>query len=156
MNWEAIGAVSEVLGAATVVISVLYLALQVKQSNRQSASAAGTAVLAEMNRLQEFVFSDPGGATLLLKLKVGGELSPEEEIKAHVIADHVLNTWYSGQQSFLNGIMTSELFADIKDDARRFTESYPSLREPMLEILSHFKGASKLEIYQHLYTSDHV
>ena len=109
-----------------------------------------------MNRLQEFVFSDPSGATLLLKLKLGGELTPEEEIKAHVIADHALNTWYSGQQSFLNGILTSELFADIKDDARRFTETYPFLRERMLEILSHYDGASKLEIYEHLYASDYV
>ena len=93
---------------------------------------------------------------MLLKLKLGGELTPEEEIKAHVIADHALNTWYSGQQSFLNGILTSELFADIKDDAKRFTETYPFLRKRMLEILSHYEGASKLEIYQHLYASDYA
>ena len=143
MNWDAIGALGDVLGAATVVISVLYLALQIKQSNRQSASTTGTEVLAEMNRIQEFVFSDPGGAVLLLKLKEGGELSPEEEIKAHVIADRTLNAWYSGQQSFLNGIMTPQLFADIKDDAKRFTQAYPYLREPMIEILSHHEGASQ-------------
>jgi len=154
MNWDAIGAVSELVGGITVVVSVLYLALQVKQSNRQSASASGTEVLTEMSRLQEFVFSDPGGATLLLKLKSGDELSPEENIKAHVIADRALNTWYSGQQSFLNGIMTRELFADIRDDAERFTLAYPFLREPMMEILSQIGGASELEIFQHIYETD--
>lgn len=151
MNWDAIGAISELVGAATVVISVLYLALQVRQTNRQSATDSGTDVLAEMNRLQEFVLSDPGGATLLLKLKNGDDLSPEEQTKAHVIADRALNTWYSGQQSFLNGVMRSELFADIKDDAKRFTDTYPFLRQPMREILSHYESASKLEVFKHLY-----
>ena len=70
MNWDAIGALSEIAGTATVVISVLYLAVQVRQSNRQSASNSGTEVLGEMNRLQEFVFSDPEGANLLIKRKV--------------------------------------------------------------------------------------
>jgi len=91
---------------------------------------------------------------LLLKLKSGDELSPEENIKAHVIADRALNTWYSGQQSFLNGIMTRELFADIRDDAERVTLAYPFLREPMMEILSPIGGASELEIFQHIYETD--
>ena len=154
MNWDAIGAVSELLGTVTVVISVLYLAAQVKQSNKQSATNSGTDVLGEMNKLQEFVFSDPNGATLLVKLRTSEELSPEEEVKAHVIADRALNTWYSGQQSYLNGIMTVELFADIKDDAKRFIQTYPSLRGPMIEILGHYEGARKLEIFQHLFESD--
>ena len=67
MDWEPVGALSELIGSVTVVVSVLYLAAQVKQSNRQSASESGTEVLTEMNRLQEFVFSDPGGAKLLSK-----------------------------------------------------------------------------------------
>lgn len=151
MNWEAVGAIGELLGATTVVVSILYLAVQVRQSNRQSASESGTDVLAEMNRLMEFVFSDPEGATLLLKLKTGEELTPTEAVKAHVIADRALNTWYCGQQSFLNGVMTPDLFTDIKDDARRFTSTYPFLREPMKEILSHVDGARGLEVFRHIY-----
>ncbi len=151
MDIMELGAIGELVGGVAVIASLIYVGLQVRQTNRQSASDSGTDVLAEMNRLQEFVFSDPAGATLLLKLKNGDDLSPEEQIKAHVIADRALNTWYSGQQSFLNGVMTPELFADIKDDAKRFTDTYPSLRLPMKEILIHFEGASKLEVFQHVY-----
>ena len=151
MGIMELGAIGELVGGVAVVASLIYVGLQVRQTNRQSASDSGTDVLAEMNRLQEFVFSDPSGATLLLKLQNGDELSPEERIKAHVIADRALNTWYSGQQSFLNSVMTPELFADLKDDAKRFTDTYPSLRQPMREILSHYEGASKLEVFQHVY-----
>ena len=33
MNWEAIGAIAEMLGAVTVIASIFYLALQVKHAN---------------------------------------------------------------------------------------------------------------------------
>ena len=33
MNWEAVGAIAEALGAAGVVVSLIYLASQVRQSN---------------------------------------------------------------------------------------------------------------------------
>ena len=31
MNWEAIGALAEVIGASVVVVSIVYLAIQVRQ-----------------------------------------------------------------------------------------------------------------------------
>ena len=37
MNWEAIGAISETIGAAGVIASMLYLAVQVRASTRASA-----------------------------------------------------------------------------------------------------------------------
>lgn len=45
MNWEAIGAIGEVVGAAAVFISLLYLALQIRNSRRsdQIVAAAGAA-----------------------------------------------------------------------------------------------------------------
>ncbi len=44
-NWEAIGAVGEVVGGAAVFISLLYLAVQIRSSRRsdQVAAAAGAA-----------------------------------------------------------------------------------------------------------------
>lgn len=40
MNWDAIGAVSELVGAAGVIASLLYLAIQVRASTRASAVEA--------------------------------------------------------------------------------------------------------------------
>ncbi len=34
MNWEAIGAIGEMLGAAGVVLTLGYLAFQIRQNNR--------------------------------------------------------------------------------------------------------------------------
>ena len=40
MNWDAIGAVGEILGAIAVVISLVYLAFQIRDQNQQSRLAA--------------------------------------------------------------------------------------------------------------------
>lgn len=38
MNWEAIGAISEIVGALAVVVTLAYLAVQIRQSNKFSLS----------------------------------------------------------------------------------------------------------------------
>lgn len=43
MNWEAIGAISEMVGAIAVVITLAYLALQIRQSTRATKAAAVSA-----------------------------------------------------------------------------------------------------------------
>lgn len=40
VNWDAIGAVGEILGAAAVVVSLAYLAMQIRTQNRESRLAA--------------------------------------------------------------------------------------------------------------------
>ncbi len=37
MNWEAIGAIGELIGAAAVVVTLIYLAVQIRQNTRQLA-----------------------------------------------------------------------------------------------------------------------
>lgn len=51
MNWEAISAISEVLGAATVVASVIYLGLQVRQSTKLGRASAQREVNAAFNTI---------------------------------------------------------------------------------------------------------
>jgi hypothetical protein len=39
MNWDAIGAIAEVVGAAAVIITLAYLAIQIRQNTQMNASA---------------------------------------------------------------------------------------------------------------------
>jgi hypothetical protein len=42
MNWEAVGAIGEIIGAIAVILTLLYLARQIKDSARAARSAAVT------------------------------------------------------------------------------------------------------------------
>lgn len=58
MNWEAIGAVGELVGALAVVASLVYLALQIRHSARlaqvQIDQAEAAALQAQMDRVMEY------------------------------------------------------------------------------------------------------
>ena len=78
MNWEAIGATAEILGVATVIASIFYLALQVKHgisvaqgSARQAVSQLNIDALAAS--LDSQVVSNA-----CRKSTVGDALTPEE------------------------------------------------------------------------------
>ena len=49
MNWEAIGAVGEIMGALGVILSLVYLASQIRAQNRESRMAAATEWTNEWN-----------------------------------------------------------------------------------------------------------
>ena len=45
MNWDAIGAIGELVGALVVLITLIYLAMQVRESNKLARSSSLLAVL---------------------------------------------------------------------------------------------------------------
>ncbi len=49
MNWDAIGAIAELLGAAGVVASMIYLAVQIKQSTRTERARAFQDIFSSFN-----------------------------------------------------------------------------------------------------------
>ena len=57
MNWQTVGAVSELVGAIAVVISLLYLARQIRDSSRierlNARYAVSQALLSAFNRIDE-------------------------------------------------------------------------------------------------------
>lgn len=46
MNWEAIGAVGEIIGAMAVVLSLIYLAIQVRQNSNMARAESRLRVVA--------------------------------------------------------------------------------------------------------------
>jgi hypothetical protein len=59
VNWNAIGAVAELLGAVGVVASLLYVAAQVRQSARESRVAAGESAVRSFRELLIPINSNP-------------------------------------------------------------------------------------------------
>ena len=65
MNWDAIGAIGEIIGAAAVVVSLIYLAIQFRtNTNALRASASWDAELVFVQR-NEKIARDPAASELL-------------------------------------------------------------------------------------------
>ena len=59
MNWEAAGVIAEIVGALAVVISLIYLATQIRQSTNQSQAASRDAVSKSISDVMMRLAADP-------------------------------------------------------------------------------------------------
>ncbi|MEQ8693995.1 MAG: hypothetical protein RIC85_01540 [Gammaproteobacteria bacterium] len=66
MNWEAIGVIAEVVGAIAVVITLLYLALEVKRNRSATESSSVDALAEGFNALNSLLADSPELAEIWL------------------------------------------------------------------------------------------
>jgi hypothetical protein len=58
INWDAFGALAEALGAVAVIMSVLYLAVQIRSQTQEARLAATRELSAELRRMLETIALD--------------------------------------------------------------------------------------------------
>ncbi len=73
MNWEALGAVGEIVGAVAVIITIGYLAVQIRQNTISVRSASNQQILQGIAELNQFLGSAPEVTDLFWR----GTLDPE-------------------------------------------------------------------------------
>jgi hypothetical protein len=82
MNWDALGAVAELVGAVGVIASLLYVATQVHSSNRASAVQAKLESTRLLNDFMDLLLQNPELNHLLLRGRKNlDSLSPEEYLQ---------------------------------------------------------------------------
>ncbi len=59
MNWDALGAISETLGAAVVVASVWYLAIQIRKQTEEASMTATRELARDFNEIGADLTRDP-------------------------------------------------------------------------------------------------
>jgi heme/copper-type cytochrome/quinol oxidase subunit 1 len=67
MNWEMISAVGQMLGAVGVIISIIYLAAQIRNQNKESKRAAMNVLTTHWSDLNRTLVENPETAALWLR-----------------------------------------------------------------------------------------
>ena len=85
MNWDAIGALGEIIGALAVVITLIYLSAQIRQAS-ESAKSSNVANF----RLSNFAFvaeliRDKDLLDLYTRAQSGAEITREEKIRFDLV-----------------------------------------------------------------------
>lgn len=127
MNWDAISAIGESIGAIAVVISLIYLAVQIRQNTRQIKSNIAATELSAFerniqsgNRMREFFLLNP----TLLELygrgcKSYGELSGLEKLKFGMMVRNLFSEVqgaYVRQQSVYHDPSGNDSLAKLVDE----------------------------------------
>ena len=111
INWEAIGAIGEVIGAIAVVVSIVYLALQIRQSGRVARFTAHQTLSESLSSIMEPFYADPELKRIWqLAEEDPAQMTPEQREQFGIVL-------YSIFGNFYNAYLLSEIDQSL---SRRF------------------------------------
>jgi hypothetical protein len=114
LNWEAIGAIGEIVGAAAVVATLAYLAIQTRQSNKIARSNTILELQAENRAHRNSLAQDSELSEIVMKAIGGQELSELELFRYRARSDSSLSYFESIFLQAESGIIEKEDFARFK------------------------------------------
>ena len=116
MNWDAIGAIGEIIGAAAVVISLLYLAAQIRSQNKQAKLAA----LHDMsNRFREVttLFAGDDISDIFVRANNDFEsITDAEAVRLIVLTTNLFRAWEEAFLEKRDGSLESDVFEALSRD----------------------------------------
>jgi hypothetical protein len=124
MNWEAIAAISQLVGSIAVVVSVLYLAFQLRSSTRV---AKVTAQDAAASALRDFTKPLMENAELGRVWRAGLEnldaLSPDDQARFFHAAHQFLKALETIHFHYAYGLLDAQLWAGWRELLRHYVVS---------------------------------
>jgi hypothetical protein len=95
MNWDAIGAVAELLGAIGVIASLIYVATQIRRNTSAENANAYQSIMNSWHQSTALLLDSSNRATYLKALQHYGDLSEDERLQFHVQASQMLDRFES-------------------------------------------------------------
>jgi len=89
MNWEAIGVVTEVVGAIAVVATLTYLAVQIRTARIGAASAATYSAMEGYSRWRANILQNTDIAEAIAKANQSETLNEREQVQLRALADEL-------------------------------------------------------------------
>ena len=93
MNWEAITAIGSILGGLAILVSLIYLSIQISQAQRISRLQASQNLNDMFNQSFALVAASPELAHQVHRLESGEELSDAEFVQVRAYLQTQLTAW---------------------------------------------------------------
>ncbi|MEO0424516.1 MAG: hypothetical protein AAF184_19420 [Pseudomonadota bacterium] len=137
----------ELIGIAAVVISLLLLAYEVRQSNRIAQATTTYEIGRDVNLFNELGYSDPAFAALLVELRKP-DFAPTEvqAMQVRLLANRFLNIWTIQENAYRNGLLSDQQFALTRTDVTTVLEAFPALIDYWGYVLRDQPGLSDFEV----------
>jgi len=116
VTWEAAAAIGEIAGALAVVVSLIYLAAQVRMSNRLARAEASRMPNGELNSVNTAFGTDPKFRVAIRKVVTGScreELDADERILVDYYLISITNIYEQIAREIQEGILSPDMLADF-------------------------------------------
>ena len=146
----------ETIGVATVVLSLLFVAYEIRQSNQIALVANVNDIYSSFTNINEALMNDPELAPLLQRAGVEpnhslSEFTVAEQLRLKSWIRILLNTWLPANIAYNNGQLAQATYDSIFDDAKHsISLAGPGMLMMWKEVVFTYPGLSNLEIIRFL------
>jgi hypothetical protein len=145
MNWDALGAIVEIIGAIAVLVTLFYLATQIRQSNATARFETTRELMAQFNDLNRLYATDSTVRQVLLK---EGDLSREEQEQLYTYADMYCNAWATAQLAFNQGLLDAALYQSVVKDVHVALNRWPSMQQEFERWFRNYPEMADSEVFK--------
>jgi hypothetical protein len=123
MNWEAISAIGQIVGAIAVFITLIYLSIQLKQNTAAVATSTYESTMTGFNDINVVVASQPKLASLLDRgCHSQDNLSAEETVQFNFLLRCYANQWWKLFKLYERGSLPRDEWKIFAQEASQFFE----------------------------------
>ena len=141
MNWEAIGATGEVVGAMAVIFTLVFLAIQIRSNTNAIRANAQYDIQTRLSDISFQIGYSPENSAIWSKIldeKLSEtDLSIAELEQVHWVIRGLLVTYIAAFASYQKGMMPEEQWRIDRDFIRRFV-ALPVVK-PIVDRVSQFR-----------------
>jgi hypothetical protein len=150
MDWDAIGAIGEVLGAVAVIATLLYLGTQISQTNRIAISSVARELQQKYSDLYTLIATDSEIKGLVTRLRNSDYIteSEEEEEQLESFCLLMLGLWLSTGVAHAQGQIELNLYQVYCKDVEVKLFKWPGMRAQMKETLKKYPTTKNFEIFK--------
>ena len=141
----------EAMGLIAVVASLVFVALEIRQSNRIALVETELGIREVYNQLNQSVYTNKDVSELLAKSqKPNLEYNSTELEMIWALAFSTMNIWQATETAFVNGLVPRSTLDDAADDINVYVRSYPAMHPIWRDILRDYQSAADFEVYRML------
>jgi len=123
MNWDAIAAVGELLGASAVLVTLIYLAVQIRQNTSAVATATYESTMTGFNDINIVVAGNPALASVLDRgCQNPDSLTTEEVVQFNFLLRCYSNQWWKLFKLYERGSLPAAEWSIFAEEAAQFLE----------------------------------
>jgi hypothetical protein len=145
MNWEATSAVAEVIGVVAVVVSLVYLSVQIRQNTKVAKAATRQAIAESTEKLGDDLINNSDMAEIFVKHMSGGELSPVENLRLQARCYRDMQHWENIHYQFNEGLVSQDQWLGFRKNLVTLL-AIDAYREYWEHEASHYSDAFQAEI----------
>lgn len=124
MNWDAVGAIGEIVGAFTVLLTLIYLSLQIRQNTKAVKSSALDSSISALSVIRDRILSDREIAELYMNgCEDPDTLDDADKVRYRMLITNILLASMNLFENTKDAGISESLWTNIKPNLHRVLAS---------------------------------